>query len=160
MALAPVVVDEGVDPSRSANLAVSLAYKASPHCRCYPRGARGKSRTCIIPITVYLFRRQGRYASKVELTHRLELWSAVYETAALPVELCQHGSPAENRTPMFFFVREARFQSSHRAMVVVDGIEPPSRGLQPRATPSQLNDRIWSYRSESNGCVLSYQESA
>ena len=41
---------------------------------------------------------------------------------------------------MFFFVREARFQSSHAAMVVVDGIEPPSRGLQPRATPSQLND--------------------
>lgn len=26
-------------------------------------------------------------------------------------------------------------------MVVVDGIEPPSRGLQPRATPSQLNDQ-------------------
>ena len=25
----------------------------------------------------------------MELTHRLELWSAVYETAALPVELCQ-----------------------------------------------------------------------
>lgn len=36
MALAPMVVDKGVDPFRCANLALSLAYKANPHCRCYP----------------------------------------------------------------------------------------------------------------------------
>jgi hypothetical protein len=43
---------------------------------------------------------------------------------------------------MFFFVGEARFQSSHAAMVVIDGIEPPSLGLQPSAKPSQLNDQM------------------
>lgn len=31
-----MVVGEGVEPSRPANQAVSLVYKASPHSRCYP----------------------------------------------------------------------------------------------------------------------------
>lgn len=84
-----MVVDEGVDPSRCANLALSLAYKASPHCRCYPRGARGRIRTRIIPVTDYSLRRRDRYASKLELTSGLGPLSTVYETVALPVELRQ-----------------------------------------------------------------------
>lgn len=40
---------------------------------------------------------------------------------------------------MFFFVGEARFQSSHAAMVDRIGIEPRSPGLQPGALPSELS---------------------
>lgn len=79
----------------------------------------------------------------MELVSGIEPLSAIYETAALPTELYQrNGRHAENRTPIFFFVGEARFQSSHAAMVVVDGIEPPSLGLQPSAKPSQLNNQM------------------
>lgn len=31
-----MVGDEGADPSRRANLALSVVYKATPHSRCYP----------------------------------------------------------------------------------------------------------------------------
>jgi hypothetical protein len=82
-------VDEGVDPSRCANLALSLAYKASPHSRCYPRW---RSRQDLNPhhsVTVCSFRRRDRYASKLELMSGLEPLSTVYETVALPVELHQ-----------------------------------------------------------------------
>lgn len=43
---------------------------------------------------------------------------------------------------MFFFVGEARFQSSHAAMVVGNGIEPLSPALQAGAKPTQLTDQM------------------
>lgn len=52
------------------------------------------------------------------------------------------GTGGRIQTFNFQFVGLALYQLSYSGMVVVDGIEPPSRGLQPRATPSQLNDQM------------------
>jgi hypothetical protein len=146
MALAPACLVEapGFEPGSRPDPGLAV-YKTAALPLCYASTRKMALSAGVEPASFQLrFARLEDETGTRAWSQRADSNRCLRITSA---SLCQlsyigkFGSHGENRTPIFFFVGEARFQSSHAAMVVTDGIEPPSPALQAGAKPTQLSDR-------------------